>query len=321
MTDPPVGKNVVGVGLACLDHLILWRDMTRPVLDNKVLAFDVQGGGMAATAMVAVARLGGRAEFWGAVGGDWAGELIVKQLQAEGVDTRHVRRIEGKSGPLVVVCIHQPTGQRHFLYGTGVGDSPEPLGDLADLRTAGCLLTDRQARATAIRAAREARRLGVPVVGDVEGIPAGRCELLSCMDYAIASAECAGPAGADSSHENLREACRVVKDMGPGCVVITLGGKGLVWYDGDQFGRMPAWDVDVVDTTGAGDVFHGAFCRGLVGGLDLEANLAFSSAVAAIKCGHVGGRAGIPTRGQAVEFLATRGVKLNFADAPEGPKS
>ena len=321
MTDRPAGKKVVGVGLACLDQLILWRDMTLPVLDNKVVAFDVQGGGMAATAMVAVARLGGRAEFWGTVGDDWAGELIVEQLQAEGVGTRHVRRMEGKSGPVVVVCIHQPTGQRHFLYGTGVGDSPGPLGDLADLQTAGCLLTDCQARATAIPAAHEARRLGVLVVGDVEGLGAGGCELLSCMDYAIVSEECAGPAGADGCDEELREACRVVKDMGPGCVVITLGDKGLVWYDGDRFGRMPAWEVDVVDTTGAGDVFHGAFCRGLVGGLDLEANLAFSSAVAAIKCGHVGGRAGIPTRGQAVEFLAARGVKLNFADTPEGPES
>ena len=276
---------------------------------------------MAATAMVAVARLGGEAHFWGSVGGDWAGEMIVSGLQTEGVDTRHVRRVEGRSGPLVVVCIHQPTGQRHFLYGTGVRESPEPLGDLAELRTAACLLIDGQEHATAIRAAREARCLGVPVVGDVEGTGSGGCELLSCMDYAIASEKCAGPAGADGSDDELREACRAVKDMGPGCVVITLGDKGLVWYDGDQFGRMPAWPVEVVDTTGAGDTFHGAFCRGLVGGLDLEANLAFSSAVAAIKCGHVGGRAGIPTRGQVVEFLAARGVELNFADTLEGPES
>jgi sulfofructose kinase len=83
----------------------------------------------------------------------------------------------------------------------------------------------------------------------------------------------------------------------------------LAYLDGDRFGRMEAFPVNVVDTTGAGDVFHGAFCYGLVAGLPLETDLALASAAAAMKCRHIGGRAGIPGRAEVVAFLAARGTE------------
>jgi sulfofructose kinase len=91
-------------------------------------------------------------------------------------------------------------------------------------------------------------------------------------------------------------------------VVITLGEKGLVCLDGPRWIEMPAFAVEVVDTTGAGDTFHGAFCLGLVRGFSLEKNLAFASAAAALKCRALGGRAGIPRRREVVRFLKERGV-------------
>ena len=78
---------VIGVGLAVLDQLIIWENTAVPVQDNTIVASDIQGGGMAATAMVAVTRLGGLAELWAAVGDDWSGEEIIHGLQMDDVDT------------------------------------------------------------------------------------------------------------------------------------------------------------------------------------------------------------------------------------------
>lgn len=293
MSTLPANKKVVGLGLACLDQLILWQDMSAPVQSNKIVAHDVQGGGMVGTALVAVTRLGGQAEYWGAVGDDWMGEMILQGLRHERVDTGQVVKVPGKEGPLVVVCIDQPTGERHFQYWTGFEDPAEPIGSLDRLHDAGCLLIDGCQRASALRAAQEARRLGVPVVGDVGWIHEHTKGLLACMDYAIASENCARSLG---SADDIRKACQLLHAMGPGQVVVTLGSRGLVAYDGQRFLEQPAFPVEVVDTTGAGDTFHGAFCFGLVQGFTLEKNLAFASATAALKCRKMGGRKGIPAR-------------------------
>jgi len=300
------GKAVIGVGLACLDQVILWDDAAVPVHAARVKDFDVQGGGMTATAMVAAARLGARAEFWGAVGDDWAGGMIIEGLAAEGVDASQVVRVGGARGPIVVVCVDGATGERRFPFIDRIVDPDGPIGDLARLAGAGCVLVDGTRCASALRATAEARRLGVPVVGDVEGINDRTRSLMGHMDYAILSAEAAG--SLDPS--DLRAACEEVLTMGPACAIVTRGADGVACLSDGRFTEIDAFQVDVVDTTGAGDTFHGAFCCGLVRGLSLETNLAFSSAAAAMKCRKIGGRAGIPNYEQVARFLAERGVSL-----------
>jgi sulfofructose kinase len=307
---PDSGKKVVGVGLACLDQLILWRDMHAPVAGNNILDFQVQGGGMVGTSMVAVARLGGQAEFWGAVGDDWMGRMILEEFRCENVDTRHVVVVPGGRGPMVVVCVDRPTGQRHFLYWAGFPGPEGPIGSLESLKTAGCLLVDGTHHGSTLRAAREAQRLSVPVVADLGGVGEKTAALLAHVTYAIISDRCAQQVGGGGDY---LAACQAVRSMGPRHVVVTLGERGLVYLEGEELAEMPAFEVEVVDTTGAGDVFHGAFCYGLVQGFPLVRNLQFASAVAAMKCGQLGGRAGIPGRDQAVRFLIARGV-----DWPEG---
>lgn len=304
MTAGEPGKKVVGIGLAVVDHLLLWRDTSRPVEGNKVLACEIQGGGMVGTALVAVTRLGGRAEFWGTVGSDWAGRWVVESLDRENVDTSQVVRVDGWGGPLVVVCVDRPTGQRHFLHSTGLPPCDRPIGSPDRLADAGCLLVDHTHPRSELPAARAARRLGVPVVADLAHIGDDARELLALVDYAICSEGCAGGAADD---DGLRRACEAVGEMGPTHVVVTLGDRGLAYLDGGRFGRLDAFKVDVVDTTGAGDTFHGAFCCGLVCGLALDENLLFASATAALKCRCLGGRAGIPTRDEVLRFLAERG--------------
>jgi len=308
MASPALGKKVIGIGVACLDQLILWEDMTVPVREAKIVTCDMQGGGMAATAMVTVTRLGGEAEFWGAVGNDWVGDRILKGLQDQRVDTSQVRRIDGKTSPFMVVCIDRRTAQRHFFHWTGLCDAVSPLGSLKRLQDAGCLLTDLTRPETDLAAAREAKRLGVPVVADVEGMGEPARKVLAHTDYAIADEGCLRDLGTGA---NRRKACEAIRAMGPAQVVITLGGQGLVFLDGERFGRMDALDVEAVDTTGAGDVFHGAFCYGLTQGFAMDENLAFASATAALKCRRLGGRAGIPCREDVVRFLKDRGVDLS----------
>jgi len=290
-----------------MDQLLLWQDASKPVAENRIVQHDTQGGGMVATGLVAVARLGGRPEFWGAAGGDWMGDWIVSGLAREGVDVSQVRRIPDHRGPMVVVCVDKPTGQRHFLFFHGIPPCGEPIGSLDRLAGAGCLLVDHTRPESELRAAQEARRLGVPVVGDVGAVNDANRPTLAVMDYAIASEMCARSLGAEPDSP---EACRRLLALGPRCAVVTLGDRGLVWMEGDRFGRLDAFRVDVVDTTGAGDTFHGAFCFGLACGLNLEKNLLFASATASMKCRRLGGRAGIPTLSEVLAFLAERGHDL-----------
>jgi sugar/nucleoside kinase (ribokinase family) len=352
-------KKVIAIGMACLDQLMVWEDVTAPIQRNRLVGYDLQGGGMAATALVAVARLGGRAEIWAAVGDDWAGDLILRDLAAEGVDTRCVRRVPGRRGPLMIVCVDQRSGERCFFHTTGYCRAGRPVGNLKRLASAGCLLVDNTRPESEVRAAREARRLGVPVVGDFGWMDENVPNIMKYVDYAIlsengarglpnpslvrpseADPRLAGPsggrpaggggpgrvapqrgptasgsgagrprAGRKAAPLDLGQACRTVRAMGPRCAVITLGGRGLVFLDGDRFGCMGAFSVKVADTTGAGDVFHGAFCQGLVDGLPLEQNLRFASAAAAMKCRRLGGRAGIPTRSEVLRFLKSHGAR------------
>ena len=295
--------TVIGVGFACVDHLIAWRSVRESVADNAVVQYDMQGGGMTATGMVAVARLGGRAEFWGAAGEGPMGDFLVSGLEGEGVDISQVVRVPGQDGPVYLVCVDAGTGDRLFYRGKGIAAPTDPFGDLSRVARAGSVLVDGGHLATAVNVVERARAMGVPVVGDVGETDGSMSHLLGLLDYAIASEMCAQGLGVGEDYE---AACRALHDMGARTAVVTLGERGLIAFDGRRCIRKPAYDVDVLDTTGAGDTFHGAFCLGLVRGLSLEANLAFASATAAIACTRLGGRAGLPSLDQVGAFLAQR---------------
>lgn len=298
-------KRVIGVGLACLDQLLIWQDIAIPVEDNRIVATDMQGGGMASTAMVAVTRLGGLAELWTAIGDDWVSDQIVQKLEMEGVNTEEVLRQFGERSLFVVVCIDEKTGERHFKT-TGPWAKPsQPIGDIKRIAGAGCLLIDHALPESELRAAKEARRLGIPVVSDTERINDWHSQIFPFVDYAIVSERTAR-----SLNDDLELACQSIQSLGAKHVVVTMGDQGLVYLSDTVYDHLPAFKVKVVDTTGAGDVFHGAFCYGLVQGFSLEHNLRFSSATSAIKCQHLGGRAGIPTRSQVDEFLLEKGFAV-----------
>lgn len=299
--------DVIGLGYSAVDYLGIVPHM--PEMDTKleIECFSRQGGGVTATAMVAAARLGARAAFIGAVGDDDLGEFTIRELEAEGVDTSHVVRAPGASSQFSFIMVHKPTGKRTILWTRSNVPPLDPAAlDREFVKSCKVLHIDRHEVRAAIQAARWAHDAGAIVAMDAGTYAPDVGELLPLADVLIASqafaAELTGVADPAQSVRTLL--------MGRRIAGVTCGEKGS-WFatsDGDAF-HAPAFEVDVVDTTGAGDVFHGAFSFGLARRWDVRRCARFASAVAALKCTKLGGRAGIPTYTEVEQFLRTVGPK------------
>lgn len=301
-------KRIVAVGHASLDRI--YKIPAFPPSPTKVRASAhvEAGGGMAANAAAAAARLGGFAvELWSRTGDDDAGRSIRRYLAEDGIDATYVRMMpEGRSSTSAIIVDAQ--GERLIV---GFRD-PEQSSDtgwlpLERIRGAGIVLGDLrwpEAVAVAFTAAREA---GVPTLLDAdlgggEALPG----LLPLTDYAIFAAP-ALDLFEPEPNASLRDKLAHVKaTFGCRHVGVTRGGDGYCWIDAaGALAWQPAFAVDVIDTTGAGDAFHGAFAWGLVRGHG-EADCArIASAAAALKCRKLGGRAALPTEAEVEAFLAT----------------
>jgi len=300
--------DTVGVGLCMLDELLLLPRYPDPAEETAihVLGSTRQGGGPAATAMAAAARLGASAGIVGGIGDDDRGRQIAAGLAAAGVDTSRLLVRAGVRSDLSVVCVHAPTGRRSFLIDSdpAVRLSPADL-DREYVAAARVVLIDGFGPA-ALAAAGCARQAGRTVVLDAAGCPPDRDALeavLAATDVAIGSAAFGrGLIGRDDP----AAAADAARALGPATAVVTGGADGAWAASPEGRFHQPAFDVDVVDTTGAGDVFHGAFIVGLLEGRPLRGTTAFAAAVAAMSCRALGGRAGIPTRQEALDFLAAR---------------
>ena len=298
MTPSKTG-SILGVGLAVQDVIVRWRDSSLPVREARATDMRLQGGGMTATALVAAGRLGAKTALRSVVGDGPLGRMILDELAGEGVDVSGVLRDAGRIGPMVLVCVDGATGERRFPCAQGLHDDDVPVGDAPSMDAVGCVLVDGSRAAMSVPAAEAARAAGVPVVGDVEGLGEGMRKLLPSIDYAIVSHECARRIAAAP-----RAACEKIREMGPSVAIVTLGEAGSACLTDDGFIETPSFPVEVVDTTGAGDAYHGAFCFGLVSGLPLKTNLQLSCAVGAMNCRRLGGRSGLPTLAEVRAFLA-----------------
>lgn len=289
--------DIVGLGYSAVDYLGIVPRM--PEMDTKleIECFTRQGGGVTATAMVAAARLGARTAFVGAVGDDDLGDFTVRELDREGVDTSRVVRVPGASSQFSFIMVHKATGKRTILWTR----SDVPPLDPADLdrdfvTSCKVLHIDRHEVRAAVQAAKWAREAGVTVAMDAGTYAADADELLPLADVLITSHAFASDfTGKTDPAQSVRALAAGRRIAGVTC------GEGGAWFvtsDGDEF-HVPAFEVDVVDTTGAGDVFHGAFSFGLARGWDARRCAKFASAVAALKCTKLGGRAGIPTYAEA----------------------
>lgn len=298
-------KRIICVGHAALDRI--YRIEAFPKSPSKVRALEhvESGGGMAANAAATIAKLGGRAELWSRVGDDDAGVKIRAGLKAAGVDVRSVQSFEeGRSSTSAITV--DSKGERLIV---GARDINMPSGTswlpLERIKGASAVLADvRWLEGLRVAFAR-ARSEGIPTVLDADlGAREALVEVLALTDYAIFSAA----ALKDFAQEQGTGArLRRVLTLGPKYAGVTLGPQGYRWHDANGAGVQPAFPVDVVDTTGAGDAFHGAFTLALVEGHPVEQCARLACAAAAMKCTRLGSRAGLPTRQELETFLVVRG--------------
>lgn len=299
--------DVVGLGLNAVDHLCVVPHFPKFDSKLKMLDFRRQGGGQAATAMVACQRLGLKTRYLGKVGDDDLGRYSQKSLEDEGIDVAGVIVVPGARNQFAFILIDQRTGERTIIWDRDqrLVIRPEEVPQEI-ICSAKVLLVDGHDAAASVRAAQFAKEEGMIVVMDAERISKETDELVSLVDILIGERHF--PERFTGIPE-LKEALAEIARRGPRVVGVTLGEEGAcAFYDG-AFYCSPAYEVCCRDTTGAGDVFHAAFIRALFEDWDLARCLDFSNAVAALKCRDLGGRAGLPSFDEVLEFMG-KGKRL-----------
>jgi sulfofructose kinase len=307
----PGVASVLCVGQATLDHVLTVADQI--VVGRKHVAHrhDVVGGGLAANAAVAVARLGGAAALAGVIGDDETGNSVLAGLRAEHVDTRLVQQVAEVATPFSAVIV-SADGARTIVNHGPPELLAQPCPDLEEV-LCDAVLVDGRWQAGTTAALSLARRRGIPGVVDVDRSTVDAAVIATCMDLAshLVFSEDAlrDLTGASSATDGLH---RIRRDTSAH-VSVTLGARGVVWLDGDDVRSLDAFDVDAVDTTGAGDVFHGAAALALAEGADEASAFTFASAAAALKCTRPGARAGVPSRSEVDDLLDRTSIASEVA--------
>jgi sulfofructose kinase len=296
--------KVICIGHSALDRVFTvdaWPQASAKVRANSLVEV---GGGMAANAAVAVARLGGEAHFWGPVGADSVADVMSAQLQAAGVGVRGLRRFAGLCSSTSAILI-DARGERLIVSYRGTAlEAPADWLPLDQVASAGALLADVRWPQGAIAALRAARRARIASILDADTAEAATLQSLAGeAEYAVFSEPgLASFAGASDIEYGLRRALA----QGARLAAVTQGERGVFWVEAggpEGLCHLPAFAVPVVDTLAAGDVFHGAFALELAGGKAPADAFRFAAAAAAIKCTHPGGRNGSPTREEVEAFL------------------
>jgi ribokinase len=302
--------QIIGLGMAALDILVRAKDLPTWEHGVHLSALAIEGGGPVATALVAAQRLGVQTGFVGTYGSDRLGEIKKGTLVEEGIDISRMVRRPGPENQALIVCVQDGTGERVFS-GAHVECLPLAVDELdrAYITAAEYLHLDGFHAEAGLQAARWMHAAGKKVMLDGSStrgpVSAGMRALVEEVDILICGA---GFGPALTGKADLWEAGRAMLEMGPGIVVQTEGKDGSYTVTRQECFHLPAFEVGVVDTTGAGDVFHGAYLVGLLQDWDLRTVTQFSTAVSAIKCTQLSGRRGIPCFGDTLAFLRQRGL-------------
>jgi len=299
--------DVVGVGCCAADMLALYEGAIEEDQKMEVPQMTRQGGGLVATGLTAVARLGGKARFIGKVGDDDPARFIVREFEREGIDTSCIRIVPGASAIQSVCLVNPAKGERTIFYCLDHVPVVEAQDmNRADVIAGKVLFVDGFQLTGAIQAARWAREAGRMVLMDAELTEPENDTLADLSTHVIASlrfaqsrvGECDGGEAAQRLYEKL------TAGGSDKLVGVTSGVAGSDFVTSAGAFHQPSFKVPVVDTTGCGDVFHGAFAFGLARDWEPRKIARFAAAVAALKCRKLGGRAGIPSFEETEEFLA-----------------
>lgn len=293
--------DVVGVGIACSD---LNASVTSiPRIDENVLILDYrkQMGGTVSTALATLQRLGMKTKYMGILGDDENGRFVIEGMKAEGIDVGSVRLAEGESSPFSFVMVDGMTRKRSIAFYPGCAFivSADCL-DLGAIQSARLLHVDSPTPAV-FAACHMAKEAGVTISLDANAPFPGLEELLHLSNIFITSRDVVYQV---CDRSNPAEAGKALMDEYKlDLVVVTLGAEGSVAVTPTRTDASSGFSIDVLDTTGAGDVFHGAYLYGHLSGWDIEPTLRFANAAGAMMCATQTGWTDIPTLKQIENFL------------------
>lgn len=287
--------SVLGVGDCTLDHFGIVERFLDPSMKVEMSTFSVQGGGAAATATVVLARWGVETSFVGKVGDDFRGDQIEMTLAEEGIETDGLFHEREAVSQFSFVAIESSSAQRKVLYTEGtVSDiGPEAVAD-RDLEETELVVVDGRHSDGQLDLMERANEAGVPVILNASETVPTRDDLVERSDYLLASELFASRLTGVGQLDSI---CASLLEAGPDAVAVTLGDEGAVAADAsrpDETVRIAPHEVEVVDTTGAGDVFAGAFSFGILRDWSLEETAEFANVAAALSCTGVGARGAIP---------------------------
>jgi len=292
---------VVGIGQCSWDYLAMVDSYPATDTKKEVLRWEEQGGGPVATALVTLSRLGIPCRFHGVVGDDSTGQQIRHSLAKENIDVSGLLQRDGAQSQKAFIAIEKTKGTRTIFWKRPSGEELT-AGELGSyfLEKGDFLLLDGLMKDVSLYAAERANHLNIPVMLDAGSLREGMIDIAARCDYVVASEEFARDLGWNDDPEHFRQ---TIRELGFRVTTITLGERGSVTFIRDEIIEVPAFKVNVVDTTGAGDVFHGGYIYGLLQEWEIRECVKFASAVAALKCREIGGRAGIPSLHGVMKFL------------------
>ena len=302
--------DVVGVGLNATDTLILLDRF--PAYAGKVpfTREVLSPGGQVASAMVCCAKLGLRVKYIGTCGDDERGRIQMDSLRASGINIDDVQVRENCPNQTAYILIDQSTGERTVLWRREdclalLPDSITP----AMITSARLLHIDGHDTPAVARAAQIARQHGIPVTIDIDTIYHGFDHVLQHVDYLVTSSEF--PVQWTGQADPLKALATIQNEFHLPVAAMTLGAHGSLARVDGKFYYSPAYVVNCTDTTGAGDIFHGAFCYAVLAGLPIQQTLDLSNALAALNCTALGARGKLATLEEAHALMGRAERRIN----------
>ncbi len=296
--------DVTAIGTLAVDYFALLK--TIPAADEKIMAkkYEIHPGGVAGNVMTQVARLGARAGWFGKIGDDAAGGILLDDFRNEGIDTSHTEVVSNRHSMFTWIQVNS-RGERAITMFPGVlveltaedvfVKHAEYIRTSKVMHTEACLLPLKPV----VQAMEIAKAASVKIVYDLDVSPsyfvdeaklATKKEMQRALELADVLIPCKSAARELIGSDDIAGNVSKLLDFGPEIVAVTLGRRGCVVCDRSGSHRIPAYHADVVDTTGAGDAFHGGFIYGVLRGYDLEKAGRFANACGAICCTQVGAR-------------------------------
>ena len=302
--------KIIGIGSTVYDTLMVVGRF--PTEDTKLegLETKVQGGGPCATALVAAAKLGESTAYMGTIGNDPFGSFMMDDLQYWGVNTSAVKVIPDCTSFHSVVLLNRENGSRTCIWNRGTVPQPTEADlDFDMLKNAKVLHCDGHMLDAAVTAAEYCRQHGVKVSHDAGGTYPGVERLMEYVDWLIPSEEFALKMTGETDPEKAAE--KLYGRYHPELVIVTQGSKGGILLDEKGLRHYECYRVEVKDSNGCGDTFHGAFVAAKLKGFDNDNACRYASAAAAIKCTRLGARFAMATDEECRAFLAERGVSIS----------